>query len=123
MKRKTLEIYNEFKKHIQEETYYNEESSLIIFKMRTNTLRLNDRNRHVGGNVSCVCGHEIEDLEHFLLDCPMLEKERIKILRLQRPQEENRKEIIGKLLFKESRDCERQIYDMWKLRNILLPKQ
>ena len=93
LKRKTLEIYNKFKIHIQEEEYYNEESSLIIFKMRSNTLRLNDRNRHVGGNISCVCGHEIEDLEHFLLDCPKLEEVRMKILKLQRPQEENGKEL------------------------------
>ena len=84
LKRKTLEIYNEFKKHIQEEAYYNEESSLIIFKMRSNTLRLNDKNRHVGGNISCMCGHEIEDLEHFLLDCPKLEKERMKISKKQK---------------------------------------
>ena len=45
----------------------------------------------MGGNISCVCGHEIEDLEHFLLDCLKLEKERMKILKLQRPQEENRR--------------------------------
>ena len=36
-KKKTLEIYHEFKLEIKQESYYNENRSLIRFKLRTNT--------------------------------------------------------------------------------------
>ena len=54
----------------------------------------------MGEEVKCeLCGFELEDLKHFLLDCPCLEQEREKIFLLQRPRIENRNLIIGQLLF------------------------
>ena len=43
LKKRSLEVYNSYKTEIKQENYYNEEKSLIIFKMKTNTLNLNDR--------------------------------------------------------------------------------
>lgn len=49
-----------------------------------------------------LCGEERENLEHFIVHCPKLNSERIKILKLPRPMEENLKMVIGQVLFDES---------------------
>ena len=83
-------------------------------------MRLNNRRRHQGGEVSCdLCGGEVEDIQHFMLDSPDLENERRKIPKLQRPQEEDRNRIIGELIFGEE-DQRRYIYEMWKRREQIL---
>ena len=57
---------------------------------------------HQGGEVGCkLCGANIENLEHFLLECEKLGEERRRIVELQQPYEENRKKIMGIVLFKE----------------------
>ena len=76
----SLEIYEEEKKEIKEELMYNRPSSVIMYRARTNCLKLNDRNRHQGGEVGCkLCGANIEKLEHFLLECEKLGEERRRI--------------------------------------------
>ena len=54
--------------------YDNSIESELLFQARSNTLKLNVWNRHTGGMTGCVlCGAACEDLEHFLLDCPILD--------------------------------------------------
>ena len=49
--------------------YDNRPSSVIMYRARANCLKLNYRNRHQGGEVGCkLCGANIENLEHFLLE-------------------------------------------------------
>ena len=117
----SLEIYSEEKKEIKEELLYdNRPSSVILYRARANCLRLNDRNRHQGGEVGCkLCGAEMENLNHFLLECGELSEERKLITELQQPYQENRKKIIGNVLFKVEGIEKRKenIYRMWKKRD------
>ena len=48
-----------------------------------------------------LCGANVENSEHFLLECEKLGEERKRIVELQQPYEENRKKIMGIVLFKE----------------------
>ena len=74
----TLQIYiykiNTFG---DEEIYDNRPSSKIWNKARTNTLQLNDRNRHTNKERNCmVCDKdEKEDIYHFILHCTALTRE------------------------------------------------
>ena len=53
--------------------YDNRWESVLLFRARSNTLRLGWRERFVGGGVGCVmCGAEEENLEHFLVRCERL---------------------------------------------------
>ena len=72
--RSTLGIYKQFKHSIVEEKFYdNTFGSVLLFKARSNCLKLNWRNRFQGGDVSCrLCGAQLETLEHFILECPGL---------------------------------------------------
>ena len=80
----------------------NRPSSVVMYRARANCLKLNDRNRHQGGEVGCkLCGANIENLEHFLLEGEKLGEERRRIVELQQPYEENIKKIMGIVLFKE----------------------
>ena len=70
VKQQHIYIYRKGKLEVKEGNYYNDEESRIIFKMRSNSLKLNDRNRFTEGDTRCeLCDTEREDLEHFLLDC------------------------------------------------------
>ena len=116
----SLKIYEEEKKEIKEELMYdNRPSSVIMYRAKSNCLKLNNRNRHQGGEVGCkLCGANIENLEHFLLECEKLGEERRRIVELQQPYEENRKKIMGIVLFKEEGIEKRKekIYHMWRKR-------
>ena len=103
-KRGSLSIYRMWKKEIKEEWVYdNRYSSVLLFKAKTDTLPLNYKNRHTGGDINCViCGEPREDLNHFLLDCPEYSEIRSELKELQQPYEEDRKRVIGKLLFEET---------------------
>ena len=84
-------------------------------------LKLNDRNRHQGGEVGCkLCSANIENLEHFLQECEKLGEERRRIVELQQPYEENRKKIMGIVLFREEGIEKRKekIYHMWMCRYV-----
>ena len=69
--KESLALYRSWKSEIKEEEVYdNTFSSILLFRARTNTLGLNKKNRHQGGNVNCpFCGVE-EDANHFILHCP-----------------------------------------------------
>ena len=123
-KKSTLEIYRKFKVEIGEVSYFNDEESRIYFQVRTNTLKLNYWRRHTDRKIECeLCGGEKEDLEHFLLDCTELEEERREIIKLQRPQEEDRQRIIGELLFGYGNNERQNIYNMWHKRNKIIDLQ
>ena len=112
----SLHIYRRWKTEVKEEEYFNDTASSFLFKLRSNTVNLNDRNRHQGGNTECtLCGENNEDLVHFVVDCVVLQSERNKILKLQRPQEENREKLVGEVLFK-GRGNEQALYRMFLLR-------
>ncbi len=117
----SLSIYKNWKTVLAEEKIYdNRPSSEILFKARTNNLRLNDRNRHTNGDTKCLfCDWTLEDLKHFLLWCPAgYEEIRKKTILLQRPCTENEEYIIGQLLFNEQtiQESKAIVYEMWKKR-------
>ena len=116
-KKTSLEIYNAYKENIKQENYYNKGKSLILFKIKTNTLNLNERKRFKGENTKCeLFNYEREDLNHFLLHCSALEEVRSRIYEWQRPRSENENDIIGKSLFKDEPE-ETVLYEMWNMRN------
>ena len=53
------------------EVYDNRPSSTILYKARSNTLQLNDRNRHTNKEIHClVCDtDDKEDIYDFMLHC------------------------------------------------------
>ena len=77
----SLRIYRQWRTEIggQEKIYDNRQGSEILFKCRTNTLKLKDRNRFRNEETKCeMCGSEREDLKHFILWCPTYSEERQK---------------------------------------------
>ena len=65
------------KEKIGGEHYENRWGACLLFRVRTNTLRLGWRARFWGGEVECgMCGEGEETLEHFLMECPGLEEVR-----------------------------------------------
>ena len=103
----TLWLYRMYKPDMREEDYQGGEASRWWFRARTNCMGLSDRN--VNGERGCkVCGHELEDLQHFLLNCPKLSKKRVEALELQRPGLENEAEIMGNFLFGEGQELGRR---------------
>ena len=67
-------LHYRMKAGIGGETYDNSWGSVLLFRVRSNTLRLGWRARYWGGEVGCMmCGAEEETLKHFLLECPELE--------------------------------------------------
>lgn len=87
--RSSLKLYSKFKTVIKEEQFYdNKPSSVTLYRARTNNLNLKDRNRHTNGDTKCImCDSEVEDLNHFLLQCPAYVNERNKILDSERQGE------------------------------------
>ena len=81
----TLQIYQ--KNVGDEEIYDNRPSSNILNKARTNTLQLNDRNRHTNKEINCmVCDKdEKEDIYHFMLHCTAYKEEQSHSTHLQQP--------------------------------------
>ncbi len=116
----SLYIYRNWKTVGSEEKIYdNRPSSVILFKARTNNLRLKDRNRHTDGDTKCIfCDWTLENLTHFLLCCPGYSEIRQKSKVFQRPYIENEDNIIGQLLFNETniQETKEIVYEMWKKR-------
>ncbi len=116
----TLNIYQQWKRELKEETFYdNGAASVIFYKARANCLPLNDRKRHNNENEQCnLCGAEKEDLEHFLLWCPAYTNMRATISELQQHYTENTQNIIGHFLF-DQKDIDKKlntVYSFWKIR-------
>ncbi len=65
-----------------------------------------------------MCNSELENLTHFLLQCPACTNERNKILQIERLNTEEEEDIIGELLFKEEtiKEIKVVIYEMRKKR-------
>ena len=120
----SLRIYRNLKKEIKEETCYdNTYSSVILFRLRTNTLQLNITNRHNNNNnnnnVNCVfCEDQEETRFHFLLFSQAYTEERQKIFMLQQPYEEDLDKVIGKVLFEEEEieKTKSVLFEMWMKR-------
>ena len=126
----TLSIYKRSKLTIQEDPIYdNTPASVILFRARTNSLRLEDRMRHVNQETLCqLCQEENEDLSHFILKCPRLSQIRREIMPLQHPQKEDREEILQDFLFdkdnneREMEEKKRWLYSLWKARKTEIMK-
>ena len=99
--------------------YDNSEESDLLFRARSNTLKVNSWNRHLGGITSCgLCDATLETLEHFLLHCPGVGNKRRDDLILEVGGTGNDKEIIGKILFNKNKiqEVKRMIGNMWRER-------
>ena len=84
----SLQIYKKFKNYLgEEEIYDNRPSSTILYKARSNTLQLNDRNRHTNKEIHClVCDtDDKEDIYHFMLHCTAYKEQRSQSIHLQQP--------------------------------------
>ena len=93
-------MYKRSKNNIEEEKYTNDAASIFLFRLKTNTVNLNDRNRFKAEDVKCkICDYEIEDLVHFVVKCEALQNLRQKIFILQLPQEEDKEELATKVIF------------------------
>ena len=57
-------MYERCKNNIKEESFYdNVPASVTFFRCRSNTLKLNDRNRFVGKETKCIgCEEETENI-------------------------------------------------------------
>ena len=98
-KKKTLKMYGKFKIITKEIKWYdNSKKTNLMIKARTDTLKLNWRKKYINEEVKCICGHEVETLEHFLLECDIYNRIREKYTFLQRPYIENKYDLIGNIL-------------------------
>ena len=71
----TLEHYRVHKTKIKQEIFYdNKWKSVLLFRSRSNCLKLNWRNRFIGGCSSTACslcpGEQEETLYHFVIQYP-----------------------------------------------------
>ena len=126
----SLSFYRKYKNNIQDEQnlYDNSESSVILFRARTATLKLNQEKRHTNENPNCEICQEapIEDIEHFLLDCRALNTTRRHIIGLQQPYKQDRNDIIAEfLLFNITNDDiiyrnRTDLQKLWQQRNAII---
>ena len=93
-------LTDRLKSEIKEESIYdNSQGSVLLFRCRTNTMPLNNRNRHTNSDTSCpCCNFENEDLNHFLLHCPAYSSARRDLFILQQPYIEQTDAILQRLL-------------------------
>jgi hypothetical protein len=117
----TIHIYRQWRTALgkEEKTYDNKPASVLLFRARTNTLPLKDRNRHTGGKIECdLCGAYKEDLEHFLLDCTEYGLVRQRQILLQKPFIEDKDYIIGLFLFSTDNveAAKETIQSFWRIR-------
>ncbi len=106
----SFRIYREWRAEIggQEKIQDNRQASDILFKCRTNTLKLNVRNIFLNEDTKCeMCGNENEDLKYYFLLCPAYSADGQKSIKLQQPYQEEENNIIGDLLF-EKKTLEKQ---------------
>lgn len=118
----SLGLYRKWKTEIKEEAFYdNRPASVIMYRARTATLPLKDRQRHIGQSTECdLCGADLEDLKHFILECSdeRISEKRCKSINLQKPFQEDSEVILGTFLFdldhmEEKKDV---LYEMWRAR-------
>ena len=71
----------------EEDIYDNTPSFAILYKTRTNTLQLNDRNRDTNKEIHCLVfdTDNTEDIYHFMLHCTAYKEQRSQSIHLQQP--------------------------------------
>ena len=121
LEKQTMVLYATFKNEIKEEKFYdNTFEASLIFKARSNVLKLDWRNRFTDGNVICkLCKNEEESLEHFILRCNRLDD----IRREFNMRNRNLEEI---LLFAGSlnpSECKKYLGKLWNERKKILHYQ
>ena len=103
--------------------YDNSKESELLFRARSNTLGLNDFNRHKGGVTRCeLCDADWEDIEHFMLECPKLSVCRDNALIREIGGPGTNRERLGKLLFCNNRieDVKALLGKLWRERTFIL---
>ena len=92
----TLSLYRTRKSRVKEEKWFhNEKKCNIMMRARSNTLSLGWRKFGMEEEKKCkLCQKEEETLEHFLVECIKLQETRSRYIELQRPNTENRKNIM-----------------------------
>ena len=125
----TMKWYREAKLNIKyDKCYTNKISSNMLAKARTNSLQLREilgrrkDYKEVNYDITCqLCGKEPEDLEHFLIKCNKLKKERNNNLMKEAEKVKN-EEKLQFILFKSKRweEAGNMIFKLWHLRKILL---
>ena len=97
--------------------YHNDRKSEVWFRARTNCLDLNDKKWK--DNKNCVmCGHETENLEHFIIDCNKIGDIRTEVPTLQHPVRQGNSETLRLFLY-DNEDIDRKkdvLMKMWKKR-------
>ena len=117
MKKVTLGVYNECKSEIKDEGLYeNDWGSVLLYRCRSNSLRLKWRERFVNGEVNCIaCDLGVEEsLEHFLCVCEWYECVRREF---GRSGVSVREQLFGSGL-EWSRECRRYLECMWRRRKL-----
>ena len=110
----------------EQEIYDNTEASVLYYRCRANCLNLNERKRFINAETKCVmCDHHLEDLEHFLLHCEGYKNIRTYSTTLQQPYPEDKKQIIGNLLFNKNiaENTKEIIHKFWKVRSKKLKEE
>ena len=123
--KETLKWYREGKKGIQyDQCYMNSPSSSYLARARTNTLQVEEcihrRNRE-HDKVCRLCGLEDEDLQHFLVTCPILNQKRDREIMETWRSRDKQKQMVN-ILFREKRHSKvsQMIRRMWNHRKDLL---
>ena len=100
--------------------YDNKFSPILLFRARSNTLKLNVEKRHKSGDTKCdLCGQVKEDLVHFLLDCKELESKRDKEI-MEIYYDSDKEEMCGKILHtnRQIEEVKKMLENMWNCRKI-----
>ena len=124
--KKSIELYAKYREKIGSgDDYDNTEASVILYRMRTNTLKLNDRQRFVQGSTACeLCEAPLEDLMHVILDCYRLAEPRQRVTLLQRPNPEDREALLGCVLFGRNSESRREsLAAIYRLRKKLIERR
>ena len=122
----TLETYRRYKLQMEEVDYDGGMESVIWFRARTNCLELNGRKRELEQKECLVCGAQVEDLVHFLLQCKPLEQERVNAVELQRPRMLDDEEVVGVFLFGEQKGVGWRrvvLLSMWRRRRRIMEER
>ena len=121
----TLKWYRAGKKKIQYDLCYrNGFNSKILARARTNTLQVEEviQRRNRKHDKTCrLCGREDEDLKHFLINCPRLERKRSRRLMEKWRNIDTDKQMVDLLFNEKDYEKLRQMMGaMWQLRKDLL---
>merc|ERR1712033_161466 len=122
--KKTLKYYREGKEKMgYEGCYRNHGGSMLYAQARLNALKLEEaigRGKQNYNQTCKVCGLEDEDLLHFMMKCPKLEKRRNQII-LDNGIEEPEEKLIHFLYEQKNHQKKgKMIKDMWYARRSIL---